>query len=70
MSWLDHTRNGHITEIMKLDHTILDIIESETLMWYGHLERMPEIEDKENLAMDTSREEKNGRPPRLWKDKL
>lgn len=42
VSQLHYNRNDQIREIMKVDYTIFETIESKSVISYGHLQRMPE----------------------------
>lgn len=39
-SRMDRINNDRVTEIMKVETTIMDEIQKGQLVWYGHLERM------------------------------
>ncbi|KAF2901246.1 hypothetical protein ILUMI_04937 [Ignelater luminosus] len=40
ISRMDHVRNDTIRELMGVEKTLMDTIETKRLQWYGHLEKM------------------------------
>jgi len=66
-SRLEKATNDKITEIMKVETTIVDEIQHRQLIWYGHVERMELTRiPKQILKWTPTEKRKRGRPRATW----
>lgn len=66
-SRMERITNNRIREIMKVDRTIMDDIKNKQLIWFGHVQRMPETRlPKQALQWKPGGRRKQGRPRRSW----
>lgn len=69
ISRIERVRNERIREIMEVEGTILDTIDTKRLLWYGHLERMDNTRwPKKVWQWIPPERRKRGRPPRRWRE--
>lgn len=45
---MEKIENERIREILNVKHPIVEYIEDNRLVWFGHLQRMPETSDETN----------------------
>lgn len=65
----DHIRNERIREIMGAEHTIIDDIKTKQLIWYGHVQRMPNDRlPKQVLTWTPQGRRRRGRPRKSWRE--
>ena len=53
---------------MKVEHTIIEHIETRWLKWYGHVQRMPEERLPKQIPWVPRGRRKIGRPRISWKE--
>src|SRR5215510_2607107 len=71
VSRLEHVRNGEIRRRTQRNKDILDTINMKRLIWYGHVQRMPEDRwPKRMLDCVPNRRRKRGRPRRAWRENI
>ena len=71
VSRLDHVRNEEIRRRVQRDKDIMDTINMKRLIWYGHVQRMPEERwPKKMLDWIPNRRRKRGRPRRAWRENI
>ncbi|XP_030749700.1 uncharacterized protein LOC115877593 [Sitophilus oryzae] len=61
--------NNRVREIMRAEHTIVDDIRTKQLIWFGHVQRMPDHRIPKQILLWTPRgRNKRGRPGgrRVW----
>ncbi|XP_030757309.1 uncharacterized protein LOC115883138 [Sitophilus oryzae] len=60
--------NNRVREIMGAEHTIVDDIRTKQLIWFGHMQRMPDHRIPKQILLWTPRgRNKRGRP-RSWRE--
>lgn len=55
---------------MKMDHAILDTIETKRLIWYSHRQRLAENQWLKIWQQTPAERRKHGRPLWWWKDNV
>lgn len=66
-SRIERITNTRIREIMNVDHTIVDDIRDKQLIWFGHVQRMPQSRlPKQVLEWRPGGKRKQGRPRKSW----
>ncbi|XP_030763131.1 uncharacterized protein LOC115887773 [Sitophilus oryzae] len=61
--------NNKVREIMGAEHTIVDDIRTKQLIWFGHVQRMPDHRIPKEILLWTPRgRNKRGRPRRSWRE--
>lgn len=69
LTLMDKVRNEEIRERMNIQTTIIDTVESKSLRWYGHVNRMDHSRwPKKLLQWIPPQRRKRGRPRRIWAD--
>ena len=70
-STLERVTNELIREIMEVMHIIVDEIKNRQLIWYGHVERMPEtMFPSQGINWKPPGRRKPGRPRRNWQQHM
>ncbi|XP_044760889.1 uncharacterized protein LOC123318344 [Coccinella septempunctata] len=65
----DRVRNERVREIMGSKHTITDDIKTKQLIWYGHVQRMPDNRLPKQILTWTPRgRRRRGRPRKSWRE--
>lgn len=68
-SRMERIPNERIREVMKVKHTIVDDIQDKQLIWFGHVQRMPETRiPKQVMQWKPGGRRKRGRPRRSWRE--
>lgn len=71
VSRLDRVRNETIRERMEVEDSIIDTINKKKLLWYGHLNRMPNRRwPYKILNWVPPERRKRGRPRTRWKEEI
>jgi hypothetical protein len=71
VSRLEHLRNDEIRTRVQRNKDIMDTIKMKRLIWYGHVQRMPEERwPKRMLDWVSNRRRKTGRPRRAWRENI
>ncbi|XP_044760850.1 uncharacterized protein LOC123318297 [Coccinella septempunctata] len=65
----ERIRNERIRDIMGIKHTIVDDIRTKQLVWFGHVQRMPEDRiPKQTLLWKPLGRNRRGRPRLSWRE--
>jgi len=68
-SRMERIPNERIREIINVKHTIVDDIQDKQLVWFGHVQRMPETRiPKQVIQWKPGGRRKRGRPKKGWRD--
>ena len=71
VSRLEHVRNDEIRRKVHRNKDIMDTINMKRLIWYGHVQKMPEERwPKRMLDWVPNRRRKRGRPRRGWRENI
>src|SRR5215510_9760197 len=71
VSRLEHVRNDEIRRRTQRDKDIMDTINMKRLIWYGHVQRMPEERwSKRMLDWVPNKRRKRGRPRRARRESI
>jgi len=71
VSRLEHIRNDEIRTRVQRGKDIMDTINMKRLIWYGHVQRMPDERwPKRMLDWVPNRRRKRGRPRRAWRENI
>ena len=71
VSRLEHVQNDEIRRRVHRNQDIMDTINMKRLIWYGHVQRMPEEWwPKRMLDWVPNRRRKRGRPRRDWRENI
>ncbi|XP_030763072.1 uncharacterized protein LOC115887736 [Sitophilus oryzae] len=61
--------NNRVREIMGVEHTTVDDMRTKQLIWFGHVQRMPDHRIPKQILLWTPRgRNKRGRPRRSWRE--
>lgn len=66
-SRMERVTNNRIREIMHVKHSIIDDIKNKQLIWFGHVQRMPETRIPKQISQwRPAGRRKRGRPRKSW----
>lgn len=69
ISRIDRVRNDDVRQLMKIEDTVINVIEQKQLIWYGHVQRMQDCRlPKQAMNWIPNYKKKRGRPRATWND--